>query len=123
MEPHFYKNDVVIGASWLEPQRGDISIYKERDINGNIQQDVVHRIITISQAGEYMFKGDNNESPDALLVDRKDITSVIVLKIPGIGSLLNWGGALALLAAIGGIWALTYGIKTLKRTKPTADEE
>jgi signal peptidase I len=123
MEPHFFKNDLVIGASWLEPHPGDIAIYQERDINGKIQQDVVHRIVTVSQAGEYMFKGDNNESPDALMVARSDVKSVIVLKIPAIGGLFNPVGAFATVGVIGGIWALGFGILSLKRNKHTADEE
>ena len=123
MEPHFYKNDLVIGASWLEPHPGDIAIYQERDINGKIQQDVVHRIVTVSQAGEFLFKGDNNQSPDALMVARSDVKSVIVLKIPSIGALFNPAGALAVVGVIGGIWALGFGILSLKRNKHAADEE
>ena len=123
MEPHFYKNDIVIGASWLEPHPGDIAIYQERDIKGNIQQDVVHRIVTVSQSGEFMFKGDNNQSPDALMVARSDIKSVIVLKIPSLGGLFNPVGAIATVGVIGGIWALGFGILSLKRGKHTTDEE
>ena len=123
MSPHFYKNDLVIGASWLEPHPGDIAIYQERDINGKIQQDVVHRIVTISQAGEFMFKGDNNQSPDALMVARSDIKSVIVLKIPSIGALFSPVGALAAVGVIGGVWAFGFGILSLRRGKHTTDEE
>lgn len=123
MEPHFYKNDLVIGASWIEPRPGDIAIYQERDINGKIQQDVVHRIVTVSQAGEFLFKGDNNQSPDALMVARSDVKSVIVLKIPSIGALFNPAGALAVVGVIGGFWALGFGILSLKRNKHAADDE
>jgi signal peptidase I len=123
MEPHFYKNDLVVGASWLSPQAGDIAIYQERDINGKYQQDVVHRIVTVSQSGEYMFKGDNNESPDALMVARSDVKSVIVLKIPSIGALFNPLGVTASLGFIGGIWALAFGVKTLRKNKTANNEE
>jgi signal peptidase I len=123
MEPHFYVNDLVIGASWIEPRPGDIAIYQERDITGKVQQDVVHRVVTISEAGEYLFKGDNNRSPDALMVARSDVKSVIVLKIPSIGSLMSPAGAVAVIGVIGGIWALGFGILSLKRNKHTADEE
>jgi signal peptidase I len=123
MEPVFYKNDVVFGLSWVTPQPGDIAIYQERDINGKVQQDVVHRVITLSQAGEYMFKGDNNQSADALMVAKEDVRGTVVLSLPGIGSLLNPIGALAIVGVIGGVWALSYGIGALKRTKPSSDEE
>ena len=123
MEPVFYKNDVVFGLSWVTPQPGDIGIYQQRDINGVVQQDVVHRVVTVSQAGEYLFKGDNNQSADALMVAKSDVKSTVVLSLPGIGSLLNLGGALAVFGVIGGIWALVFGVQTLKRTKPTIDED
>lgn len=122
MEPTFYKNDLVLGASWLEPLPGDIAIYQERDLEGVVRQDVVHRIVTISASGEYMFKGDNNESVDALMASRSDIKSVIFMKVPGVGSLATPLGALAIVGIIGGIWALVFGIKSLKRSKHVADE-
>jgi signal peptidase I len=123
MEPVFFKNDVVFGLSWVTPLPGDIAIYQERDINGKIQQDVVHRVITVSQAGEYMFKGDNNQSADALMVAKDDVRGTVVLSLPAIGSLLNPVGALVVVGIVGGLWALVYGIGTLRRTKPAADED
>ena len=123
MEPVFFKNDVVFGVSWVNPQPGDIAIYQERDINGQVQQDVVHRVITVSQAGEYMFKGDNNQSSDALLVAKEDVRGTVVLSLPGIGSLLSPIGAVVVVGIVGGVWALVYGIGALRRTKPAADED
>jgi len=123
MEPVFYKNDVVFGLSWVTPQPGDIGIYQQRDINGVVQQDVVHRVVTVSQAGEFLFKGDNNQSADALMVAKSDVKSTVVLSLPGIGSLLTPVGALAVVGVIGGIWAMVFGVRTLKRTKPTIDED
>lgn len=123
MEPVFYKNDVVFGLSWVTPQPGDIAIYQERDINGVAQQDVVHRVITVSQAGEYMFKGDNNQSADALMVAKADVRSTVVLSLPGVGSLLSPIGAVVVVGIVGGIWALVYGLGALKRAKTTTDEE
>jgi len=123
MEPVFYKNDVVFGLSWIHPMPGDIAIYQERDINGKIQQDVVHRVITVSQAGEYLFKGDNNQSADALMVAKEDVRSTVVLSLPGVGSLLTPIGGVVAVGVIGGVWALVYGIGTLRRSKPKTDEE
>ena len=123
MEPVFFKNDVVFGLSWVTPQPGDIAIYQERDIQGVVKQDVVHRVVTISQAGEYMFKGDNNESADALMVAKSDVKSTVVLSLPGVGSLFSPLGALAVVGVFGGIWALVYGLTTLKRNKHVADED
>lgn len=123
MEPVFFKNDVVFGLSWVTPQPGDIAIYQQRDIAGTVQQEVVHRVITISQAGEYLFKGDNNQSVDALMVAKSDVKSTVVLSLPGIGSLMNPAGALAIAGVIGGIWALIFGVGALRRSKPSSNEE
>jgi signal peptidase I len=123
MEPVLFKNDVVFGLSWVTPQPGDIGIYERRDINGVVKQDVVHRVVTVSQAGEFLFKGDNNQSADALMVAKSDVKSTVVLSLPAIGSLLTPVGAVAVVGVIGGIWALVFGVKTLKRTKPTIDED
>ena len=123
MEPVLFKNDVVFGLSWVTPQPGDLGIYQQRDINGVVQQDVVHRVVTVSEAGEYLFKGDNNQSADALMVAKSDVKSTVVLSLPGIGSLLTPVGALAIVGVIGGIWAVVFGVRTLKKTKPTADED
>lgn len=122
MEPVLFKNDVVFGLSWVTPQPGDLGIYQQRDINGVVQQDVVHRVVTVSEAGEYLFKGDNNQSADALMVAKSDVKSTVVLSLPGIGSLLTPVGALAIVGVIGGIWAVVFGVRTLKKTKPTIDE-
>ena len=123
MEPVFFKNDVVFGLSWIQPQPGDIAIYQERDIAGTFKQDVVHRVITISEKGEFLFKGDNNESADALMVAKSDVKSTVVLSLPGVGSLLNLQGALAVAGVAGGIWALAFGISVLQRSKTKTDEE
>ena len=118
MEPVIYKNDVVVGASWLTPEPGDIAIYKEREASsGQVKQDVVHRVITISSDGEFLFKGDNNQSEDALKVPRSDVMSVIVLKIPSVGGLFNPMGALAAVSVFGGLWAISYGVKNLRSSK------
>jgi signal peptidase I len=122
MEPVMYKNDVVLGLGWLKPQPGDIAIYQERDAQGVVRQDVVHRVITLSAAGEYMFKGDNNQSSDALLVPKDDVKGVILMKIPGIGSLMNPLGALQIVGIIGGIWAIAFGFTTLRKNKHVSDE-
>jgi hypothetical protein len=69
-----------------------------------------------------MFKGDNNQSSDALLVPKDDVKGVILMKIPGIGSLMNPLGALQIVGIIGGIWAIAFGITTLKKNKHVSDE-
>lgn len=124
MEPAIYKNDLVIGGSWLKATPGDIAIYQERDIaTGTVKQDVVHRVITISESGEFLFKGDNNTSEDALKVPSSDVRGVVFMKIPSIGGLFNPLGLLATVGVIGGMWALGFGILTLSRGKHTENEE
>jgi hypothetical protein len=77
-------------------------------------QDVVHRVITISGSGEYQFKGDHNQSMDALSVPKADVVGPVVLKIPGLGNLLNFKGFIYLLLIVSGIWLIVYGINKIR---------
>ena len=117
MAPKINVGDLVVSANWQTPLQGDVAIYHQRDVLGNFKQDVVHRVITISESGEYQFKGDNNDSMDALTAPKSDIVGTIFLKIPAIGSLFNLAGLFAALLLIGGIWVITYAIRNLRKNQ------
>jgi signal peptidase len=117
MAPKINVGDLVVSANWQTPMPGEVAIYRQRDIAGTIKQDVVHRVITISEQGEYEFKGDNNQSVDALLVPKSDIVGTIVLKIPAIGSLFSTAGIFSLILLIGGIYLLIYGIRGIRKSQ------
>lgn len=115
MAPKINVGDLVVSVNWLSPEVGDVAIYHERDINGDIRQDVVHRIITMTSDGQYQFKGDNNKSMDALSVPKSDIVGKIFLKIPAVGSLFNPVGIFFVMIFIGGLYVLVLGLNGLRK--------
>ena len=115
MVPKINPGDLVVSANWVKPGLGEVAIYHERDVLGDFQQDVVHRVITINENHEYQFKGDNNQSMDALSVPQADVLGTVFLKVPGVGKLLTSAGLLFLLLIIGGITAIVYGIRALRK--------
>jgi len=121
MAPSINVRDIVVSANWQMPALGDVAIYHQRDISGTIRQDVVHRVITISEDNEYQFKGDNNKSMDALAVPKSDIVGTIFLKLPGIGTMFSVVGVLTLILFIGGFYALGYGLRNLRKSQSGAE--
>ena len=111
---YYQPGDLVITANWIKPTLNDVALYKQRDTNGNIKQDVVHRVITLNSKNEYQFKGDNNESIDALSVPEADVVGKVAIKIPGVGNLYTPLGAVSVIAVIGGIWLMVVGIRRLR---------
>ena len=63
-------------------QVGDIAVYR----SGNYQ--IVHRVAAInttSNGNSFVFKGDNNDAPDAKAVEYKQILGKVVQIIPYVG--------------------------------------
>jgi hypothetical protein len=121
MAPKINVGDVVVTANWQRPGLDEVAIYHQRDTAGAIQQDVVHRVITISTEGDYQFKGDNNESIDALVVSREDIVGTVFMKVPMIGGLFTPLGIISLLLFAGGIYAVLLGIRKFRQQQNEAD--
>jgi signal peptidase len=115
MNPNIQPGDVVVTANWIKPGLNDVAIYHQRDIQGVIRQDVVHRVITKTAEKVYQFKGDNNKSMDALSVPESDVVGTVVLKIPVVGQLLNFTGLVILVLIIGGIYLIIYGVRALRK--------
>lgn len=79
MEPVIAENSLAIGKVLSDSemlQVGNIYAYKMDGILG--QEIVIHRLIAIMEDGRYQFKGDNNELPDEVLVEREDIGYEII---------------------------------------------
>ena len=79
MEPVIAENSLAIGKVLSDSemlQVGNIYAYKRDGILG--QEIVIHRLIAIMEDGRYQFKGDNNELPDEVLVEREDIGYEII---------------------------------------------
>ena len=90
METKIHKGDLII-TKIIEPEAlkiDDIIAFREHEDNTVI----THRIIDIIEnEGKTYFitKGDNNNTQDQNLVELNDVEGIYVLRIPGIGSIMN----------------------------------
>jgi signal peptidase I len=99
--------DVVVAAPWIEPAVDDIAIYQARDFEGTVRAEFVHRIISGNTASGFEFKGDNNETKDALVVQTGDIRGVVLFWIPNAGSIMTPQN---LLMGFGAVMFLYFGV-------------
>lgn len=89
METEIYKGDLVIVKSILPEtlQVNDIIAFKDAE-----ETVTTHRIIDIVNkegVNYFITKGDNNNTQDQNLVEYSDVEGKYVLRIPGIGSIMN----------------------------------
>ena len=89
MSGTFEPGDVVVAAPWFEPKVNDIAIYQARDFQGQVRAEFVHRIISGDTEAGFEFKGDNNETKDALVVAQEDIRGVVMFWIPNAGTIMK----------------------------------
>ncbi len=89
METKIHKGDLIISKN-VNPSTLKIDdIIAFRDSEGTV---TTHRIIDIvNNDGQNLFitKGDNNNTQDQNLVEYKDVEGVYVLRIPGVGSIMD----------------------------------
>ncbi len=89
METEIYKGDLVI-AKMIDPKELKVDdIIAFRDQENTV---TTHRIIDIVEDdGETFFitKGDNNNTQDQNLVEYEDVEGIYVLRVPGVGNLMN----------------------------------
>ncbi|MEY4417741.1 MAG: hypothetical protein RIQ88_179 [Actinomycetota bacterium] len=114
MSPIIKPGDLVVSANWMKPGLKDIGLYHERDVAGNYKQDVIHRVVTITADKQYQFKGDNNQSIDALVVPEKDVVGKVVANFTGVGNLYTPLGMLSVVSVIAGIWLVVVGVRRLR---------
>lgn len=79
MEPVIHENQLVMGK--LLPadavlQVGEIYAYRKKGAFGT--EIIIHRLIEITDDGQYRFKGDNNALPDGEPVERGDVGYIVV---------------------------------------------
>lgn len=80
MEPEIAVNQLVLGEYVPEDENleiGEIYAYRRAGIVG--QELIIHRLIAVTEDGKYQFKGDNNELPDAELVEKEDIGYQVIV--------------------------------------------
>ena len=99
-----YKPFIVLSGSMeTEIHRGDLIIVKEIEPSELVLEDVIafrdneetittHRIIEIVERDGityFITKGDNNNNQDQNLVEFEDVDGIYVLRIPGVGNVMN----------------------------------
>ena len=80
MEPEIAVNQLVLGEYVPEDEKleiGEIYAYRREGIAG--QEIIIHRLIAVTEDGKYQFKGDNNELPDAELVEKDDVGYQVIV--------------------------------------------
>jgi signal peptidase I len=122
---------VTIAGSSMEPRlhEGDLALVRRADAYGvgdavahesaDLQRVVLHRIVR-SEDGGYVLKGDANDWVDSTRPTEEEILGTLWLRIPWVGSGLEWlrtprnaafvAGLLVLLAGAGG-----YGVNRRRR--------
>ena len=89
METEIYKGDLVIVKNILPETLQVNDIIAFRDAEDTV---TTHRIIDIVNkegVNYFITKGDNNNTQDQNLVEYSDVEGKYVLRIPGIGSIMN----------------------------------
>ena len=80
MEPEIAVNQLVLGEYVPEDENleiGEIYAYRRAGMVG--QEIIIHRLIAVTEDGKYQFKGDNNELPDAELVEKDDVGYQVIV--------------------------------------------
>jgi hypothetical protein len=98
MLPTLRAGDLVIMRQGGDYVPGTIAAYR----NVGEGRSVLHRIVW-SDGQRFMFQGDHNGTHDTVVVPRSEVMSVLVTRVPLLGSrALVWAGSAAALTAI---WA------------------
>ena len=107
MEPKLHRGDVAV----LSPQ----STYRVGEVvgyhNEQLQRTVLHRIIG-RDGDRYVFKGDNNASPDSYEPTRDELIGRLWVRVPVVGNVFGWlrvPSHAALLAGLATISLLLFG--------------
>lgn len=79
MAPTLRAGDVVIAASWMQPDAGDIVLFTDA---GAL---VVHRVDSVQPDGELITRGDANPVADFEPVAPDSALGVVVLVLPMAG--------------------------------------
>lgn len=93
MEPTINVNDAVITKAEEKYLAGDVIVYIEE----NGKSAVVHRIVNIDENGNYVTKGDANNSTDKPVAEEA-VKGKVILTLPNAGMLFTEAGAYVLLA-------------------------
>lgn len=84
MEPEIQAGSLAIIGPAGQLESGDIITFKVGNSN------LTHRIVSVTQQGEYITKGDANQENDAGVVNASNIVGVYKFSIPYLGLILSF---------------------------------
>lgn len=106
MEPTHHAGDLAVAWCLIEPQVGDVIVYRPDDVRGS----VIHRVSTRDANGMMTAIGDANATPDPWRIDEDWVLGTEVLHVPHLGLLLRSPGVWAsLLIAAAGLLLVPSG--------------
>ena len=76
MEPAIMTGDFILVKTTEDGDVnvGDIAVYRKADAYGHLSHyRIIHRILAVTDDGNYVFKGDNNPYPDQIEVPPKQV--------------------------------------------------
>jgi len=108
MQPTISPGDIAITAptTRIQPKIGDVAAYQARRFDGAPVGVFTHRIIDGDGKNGWIFKGDNNPSPDIQKPKNNDILGVVIFVIPWLGNLLSKQVLFTVIPLVAGMWFL-----------------
>jgi signal peptidase I len=113
MYPAISAGDIVLLSPPKQtvPKVGDVAAYTGRRFDGSEVGIFTHRIIGGDGINGFIFKGDNNPSPDVQKPKFEDVSGVVVFKIPFLGKVLNPRALFVWIPVFFGIWLVRDALR------------
>ena len=113
MYPSIKSGDIVLldPTTHAVPKVGDVAAYTGRRFDGSEVGIFTHRIIGGDGVNGFIFKGDNNPSPDIQKPKFEDVNGVVVFTIPFVGKVLNPKALFILVPIVFGIWLVSDALR------------
>ena len=113
MYPTIRGGDIVLLSPPKQtvPKVGDVAAYTGRRFDGSEVGIFTHRIIGGDGVNGFIFKGDNNPSPDVQKPKFEDVSGVVVFKIPFLGKVLNPRALFVWIPVFFGIWLVRDALR------------
>jgi signal peptidase len=113
MYPAISAGDIVLLSPPKQtvPKVGDVAAYTARRFDGSEVGIFTHRIIGGDGVNGFIFKGDNNPSPDVQKPKFEDVSGVVVFKIPFLGKVLNPRALFVWIPVFFGIWLVRDALR------------
>jgi signal peptidase I len=113
MYPAISAGDIVLlsPTEHSVPKVGDVAAYTGRRFDGSEVGIFTHRIIGGDGTNGFIFKGDNNPSPDVQKPKFEDVSGVVVFKIPFLGKVLNPRALFVWIPVFFGIWLVRDALR------------